>query len=521
MKTAVSKVWTGACWVDAMLKTHAKVVEYKDGKSVYDILKPLEPYIAGTIQKPLTVQNPRAANKTTIASDGIHIGTETSEVHYGKGFIVDKYGEVETVYGLPKEGGTLVTEGKARTLAQEEIAKYDFIKIVEELPDEGLPNRIYLVPHEAEEGSKDLFDMWLWVNDAWEFEGTKSAEIDNTLYVKFTDYATNGGRAGALKLNPNGGAYTGLHVNENGELCLAGTAYAGFLSDAFFNNPQNYGVPVLSKDLYRWIKVGLVQNTETWTDEEKASACETLGAIQNAKPSERNFGDGVVLTFNSTGKLTFTSLYGTYIAGASIPYRDSAGVLHANTPTTETGLTPKKYVDGLIADAATTKLDKVETSATEVYVHKNNTQGTVAYSQGLGSNAIVQRIGLDILVPDTPGKNLAAASKKYVDSQKGTKLYHHELTGVSGTASTGETITSIILVSTVSASITGGDENTLLMLYLSAVNSYIPYTGKITDMFGTSNANEVKLQFHNRLKDGEVESITLNVRRMTDTVTAL
>lgn len=113
------------------------------------------------------------------------------------------------------------------------------------------------------------------------------------------------------------------------------------------------------------------------------------------------------------------------------------------------------------------------------------------------------------------------ANKKYVDSQKGTKLYHHELTGVSGTASTGETITSIILVSTISASITGGDENTLLMLYLSAVNSYIPYSGKITDIFGTSNAKEVKLQFHNRLNDGDVESITLNVRRMVDTVTPL
>ena len=172
--------------------------------------------------------------------------------------------------------------------------------------------------------------------------------------------------------------------------------------------------------------------------------------------------------------------------------------------------------------SADTKLDKVETSTTEVYVHKHSTQGTVAYSQGLGSNAIVQRLSSsDILVPDTPGLNLAAASKKYVDSQKGTKLYHHSLTGVSGTASTGETITSIILVSTISASITGGDENALLMLYLDSVNSYIPYTGKIIDIFGTSNAKEVKLQFHNRLKDGEVESITLNVRRMQDTVTAL
>lgn len=217
-----------------------------------------------------------------------------------------------------------------------------------------------------------------------------------------------------------------------------------------------------------------------------------------------------------------------YLVGAAAPYdlyvqigesSDTAiwtnmGSFNAATLVTVNGVGQNVWDAG-------TKLDKVETSTTEVYVHKRNVQGTVAYSQGLSSNAIVQRTGLDILVPDTPGKNLAAASKKYVDSQKGTKLYHHELTGVSGTASTGETISSIILVSTISTSITGGDENALLMLYIDSVNSYIPYSGKIIDMFGTSNAKEVKLQFHNRLKDGEVESITLNVRRMTDTVTAL
>lgn len=217
-----------------------------------------------------------------------------------------------------------------------------------------------------------------------------------------------------------------------------------------------------------------------------------------------------------------------YLVGAAAPYdlyvqigetSDTAiwtniGAFNAATLVTVGGVGQNVW-------SADTKLDKVETSTTEVYVHKHSTQGTVAYSQGLGSNAIVQRTGLDILVPDTPGKNLAAASKKYVDSQKGTKLYNHELTGVSGTASTGERISSIILVSTISASITGGDENALLMLYIGSVNSYIPDSGKIIDIFGTSNANEVKLQFHNRLKDGEVESITLNVRRMKDTVTAL
>ena len=124
-----------------------------------------------------------------------------------------------------------------------------------------------------------------------------------------------------------------------------------------------------------------------------------------------------------------------------------------------------------------------------------------------------------IIVPE-PKKSYQSANKKYVDDNKGTKLYEHEITGVSGTATTGDTITNLILVSTSSASITGGGETALSILYLDSINSYIPDSGKITYILDL-RSNQVTVQFHNRLNGGEVESMILNVENMVDTVTAL
>lgn len=237
--------------------------------------------------------------------------------------------------------------------------------------------------------------------------------------------------------------------------------------------------------------------------------------------------------------------------------------------------------------SADTKLDKVETSANEVYVHKHGTQGTVPYTSGVANNVIVARVGLDILVPDNPGRDNAAtskkyvdngfvskvttagsyqriygispggepyifnvgetalgyaiakrvsdggiivpqepggnshaASKKYVDDNKGTKLYEHNITGVSGTTTTGDTITNIVLVSTDAASITGGGETALSLLYFDSINSYVPLYGKITNILDYF-MNQVTMQFHNRLNGGEVEPMILDVENMVDTVTPL
>ena len=76
----------------------------------------------------------------------------------------------------------------AKTYTDNEIAEFDFIKIVSVLPSEGLPNRIYLVP-KTEVNENNLFDEYLWVNNAWEWIATKSVDVDLTdVYsIKETD----------------------------------------------------------------------------------------------------------------------------------------------------------------------------------------------------------------------------------------------------------------------------------------------------------------------------------------------
>lgn len=71
-----------------------------------------------------------------------------------------------------------------------EISSFDFIKVVEQLPLDGFPNRIYLVPKSNTQDT-DLFDEWLWVNKGteeepnwdWEWITTKQIEVDLTNYI--------------------------------------------------------------------------------------------------------------------------------------------------------------------------------------------------------------------------------------------------------------------------------------------------------------------------------------------------
>lgn len=68
---------------------------------------------------------------------------------------------------------------EAKKYTDNEIAEFDFIKIVSVLPGEGLSNRIYLVPKTKTE-DQNLFDEYLWVNNSWEWIATKSIDVDLT-----------------------------------------------------------------------------------------------------------------------------------------------------------------------------------------------------------------------------------------------------------------------------------------------------------------------------------------------------
>ncbi len=80
----------------------------------------------------------------------------------------------------------------------EEIAAFDFIKVVDSLPEEGLVNRIYLVPN-ADASENNLFDEYIWANGAWEFITTKIVEVELVDYIKkqeLADYVVESGISG-------------------------------------------------------------------------------------------------------------------------------------------------------------------------------------------------------------------------------------------------------------------------------------------------------------------------------------
>lgn len=65
----------------------------------------------------------------------------------------------------------------AKDYTDTEIANFDFVKIVNSLPDVGLPNKVYFVPKEESE-TNNIFEEYAWINGAWEYFGTKTVEVD-------------------------------------------------------------------------------------------------------------------------------------------------------------------------------------------------------------------------------------------------------------------------------------------------------------------------------------------------------
>lgn len=89
---------------------------------------------------------------------------------------------------VPTKTSELINDSNFATqdYVDEEIANFDFIKIVTELPETGLVNRTYFVPKE-DPNTNDLYDEYMWVDGKWELITTKQIEVDLTEYVKHTD----------------------------------------------------------------------------------------------------------------------------------------------------------------------------------------------------------------------------------------------------------------------------------------------------------------------------------------------
>lgn len=145
-----------------------------------------------------------------------------------------------------------------------EHGTFELIKVVEALPVEGLPNRLYLVPKTKAE-TQDLFDEFVWVNGAWEYITTKQIEIDLTNYVKNTDFATTT-KSGVVRCGE------GLSMSSSsGKINIQGA------TESQIRAKTTEFRPIVPSVLDYAVKVALTTNTIQLTDEEKAAARAWLG----------------------------------------------------------------------------------------------------------------------------------------------------------------------------------------------------------------------------------------------------
>lgn len=215
-----------------------------------------------------------------------------------------------------------------------------------------------------------------------------------------------------------------------------------------------------------------------------------------------------------------------YLVGASAPYdlyvqvgSTSAEAVWVNAgPFNAATLVTVNGVGQNVWDADT-KLDKVTASSSYQRIYGISPNGE-PYIFNVGETALGYAIAKrlsdgGIIVPQIPGGASHASSKKYVDDNKGTKLYRHRITGLQGG---NEISNTIIIISTSETAAT--DQSTLSELATSCISAYVPYYGRIVSII-ENFLNEITLQWHNRLEGGAVVTETKDTTNMLDTVTAL
>ena len=208
---------------------------------------------------------------------------------------------------------------QAKDYTDEQIANYGLYVVVSELPETGLPNKIYLVPT-TNATENNTYDEYLWVNGAWEFQGsgkvdidlsdTKIKEIVAETYLKGETapttetvaqfigqlYVSGTSTYQCTKITTDESTgvknYTWVRliratdyaresvpgviaVSSTRGTQLTGVALAPLTWEGHIDNRANAFMSYALLD--HAVKVGITANTETLTDEEKTSACDWLG----------------------------------------------------------------------------------------------------------------------------------------------------------------------------------------------------------------------------------------------------
>ena len=210
---------------------------------------------------------------------------------------------------------------------------------VTKLPEKTDPtidqSAIYVEPLENPD-EKNKYGEYIFVNGDWEKLGEITIEVDHSEYVKFTDYAGIN-KYGIFSIGP---VVRGVFVDMDGYI------YISAADKSAIDQKSNPYAPIVPAFGDYFIKKGITTNTETWTDEEKEKACETIGALRLSSDTSKS---RVAYTVNEQGGQEMMPIRVT----TDTPYslvRRSGLQIKTVIPEEEDDVPNKKYVDGLIAE---------------------------------------------------------------------------------------------------------------------------------------------------------------------------
>lgn len=236
---------------------------------------------------------------------------ENESVHY-------TYTSDEDLVEDLKNGTVQVGYYKLAPLETQKVEMTDYVKKANFLVGSGEPTQKIVAPF--------VGALYLDSENNKTYQCTAITSEDGTTtytwvkLIRETDIATTQ-KLGLVKQHPTSDAYSGVFIKQNGELYLTGADKA--LPNAYFESPRDYNVAVLSKDLYRWIKVGLVQNDQTWTDSDRDKARKLLGIPTRIKKFLLGCNLKLLITNVSDGTYTAT-IYDSVSVGDYLITADNA-----------------------------------------------------------------------------------------------------------------------------------------------------------------------------------------------------
>lgn len=193
----------------------------------------------------------------------------------------------------------------------------------------------------------------------------ETGKVNLPEYVKFTDIATQE-KAGISRIFPSStkSKDVGVGISGNEIVNLIPATNAQIES-------KEYQRAITTQTIdYAW-KVSATTNTETWTDEDKAKACETIGAYKRINGSSGNaYVPATIGGDNTETHYRVSAEYVNGLGAQTIPLRDDEGGLRVQeNPTNPLHAVPRKWVESLIAELASVEGNVTIVQGTKLYKH--------------------------------------------------------------------------------------------------------------------------------------------------------